>query len=117
VQLHRELEVSYCRLVTISTDNITETNEFRTGVDAHWPFLSDAGRVVQKGSMPPLSPAPKLNLPEPARPERKIAWKVVQGLPSFSFGCHDGSVDEAWLFSLATGASDLASTPSICSHP
>ena len=32
VQLHRELEVSYCRLVTISTDNITETNEYRTGL-------------------------------------------------------------------------------------
>ena len=47
VQLHRELEVGYCRLVTISTDNITETNEFRSGVDAHWPFLSDARRVVQ----------------------------------------------------------------------
>jgi peroxiredoxin len=48
VQLHRELEVSYCRLVTISTDNISETNEYRTGVGAHWPFLSDAGRMVQK---------------------------------------------------------------------
>src|SRR4030081_3364902 len=48
VQLHRELEVAYCRLVTISTDNITETNEFRTGVDAHWPFLSDPRRIVQK---------------------------------------------------------------------
>src|SRR5436190_23452538 len=48
VQLHRELEVGYCRLVTISTDNITQTNEYRTGVAAHWPFLSDAGRVVQK---------------------------------------------------------------------
>jgi len=48
VQLHRELEVGYCRLVTISTDNITETNEYRTGVGAHWPFLSDAGRKVQK---------------------------------------------------------------------
>jgi len=47
-QLHRELEVGYCRLVTISTDNITETNEYRNGVDAHWPFLSDAGRIVQK---------------------------------------------------------------------
>src|SRR5438067_6402250 len=31
VQLHRELEVAYCRLVTISTDNITETNEYRSG--------------------------------------------------------------------------------------
>jgi peroxiredoxin len=48
VQLHRELEVAYCRMVTISTDNLLETNEYRTGVDAHWPFLSDAGRTVQK---------------------------------------------------------------------
>jgi peroxiredoxin len=48
VQLHRELEVGYCRLVTISTDSIVETNEFRSGVGAHWPFLSDAGRTIQK---------------------------------------------------------------------
>jgi peroxiredoxin len=48
VQLHRELEVAYCRLVTISTDNISQTNEYRSGVGAHWPFLSDAGRIVQK---------------------------------------------------------------------
>jgi peroxiredoxin len=48
VQLHRELEVGYCRLVTISTDNITETSEYRTGVGAHWPFLSDVRRTVQK---------------------------------------------------------------------
>src|ERR1700758_1324083 len=48
LQLHRALEVGYCRLVTISTDNITETNESRPGVGAHWPFLSDPGRKVQK---------------------------------------------------------------------
>jgi peroxiredoxin len=48
VQLHREMEVGYCRLVTISTDNLIETNEYRTGVGAHWPFLSDPGRKVQK---------------------------------------------------------------------
>jgi peroxiredoxin len=48
VQLHREMEVGYCRLVTISTDNLIETNENRTGIDAHWTFLSDAGRIVQK---------------------------------------------------------------------
>ena len=48
VQLHHELEVAYCRLVTITTDNIIETNEFRSGVGAHWPFLSDPRRVVQK---------------------------------------------------------------------
>ena len=48
VQFHRELEVGYCRLVTISTDNLAETNEYRTGVGAHWPFLSDVGRTIQK---------------------------------------------------------------------
>jgi peroxiredoxin len=46
--LHRELDVGYCRLVTISTDNLLETNEMRTGVAAHWPFLSDPARKVQK---------------------------------------------------------------------
>lgn len=48
VQLHREMEVGYCKLVTISTDNLLETNEFRAGVGAHWPFLSDPSRKVQK---------------------------------------------------------------------
>jgi peroxiredoxin len=48
VQLYRELQVGYCRLVTISTDTIVETNEFRTGIGAHWTFLSDARRLVQK---------------------------------------------------------------------
>ena len=44
----RELEVGYCKLVTISTDNLLDTNEFRSGMAAHWPFLSDPGRKVQK---------------------------------------------------------------------
>ena len=48
VQLHREMEVGYCRLVTISTGSLIETNEFRTGVGAHWPFLSDTKRIVQQ---------------------------------------------------------------------
>jgi len=48
VELHRELEVAYCKLVTITTDTILQTNEYRSGVGAHWPFLSDARRVVQK---------------------------------------------------------------------
>jgi peroxiredoxin len=48
LQLHREMEVGYCRLVTISTDNLVETYEFRTSVGAHWTFLSDPGRKVQK---------------------------------------------------------------------
>jgi peroxiredoxin len=48
IELHREMEVGYCRLVTASTDNLVETNEYRTGIGAHWTFLSDAGRVIQK---------------------------------------------------------------------
>jgi peroxiredoxin len=48
LQLHREMEVGYCRLVTISTDNIAQTSEYRTGVGAHWPFLSDSRRIIQK---------------------------------------------------------------------
>jgi len=48
LQLHREMEVGYCRLVTITTDNLSVTNENRSGVGAHWPFLSDPGRHVQK---------------------------------------------------------------------
>ena len=50
VQLHHEMEVGYCRLVTVSTDNMLSTNEYRTGVGAHWPFLSDRGTQDSKGS-------------------------------------------------------------------
>jgi peroxiredoxin len=48
LELHREVEVGYCKLVTISTDNLLDTNEFRSGLAAHWPFLSDPGRKIQK---------------------------------------------------------------------
>src|SRR4051794_20704609 len=48
LELYREMEVGYCRLVTITTDSIIETREFRSGVGAHWPFLSDSRRVIQK---------------------------------------------------------------------
>jgi DNA-binding MarR family transcriptional regulator/peroxiredoxin len=48
VQLHHEMEVGYSRLVTISTDNMLLTNEYRAGAGAHWTFLSDPGRRVQK---------------------------------------------------------------------
>jgi hypothetical protein len=42
------MQVAYCRLVTLSTDNLLETYEFRAAVGAHWVFLSDPGRKVQK---------------------------------------------------------------------
>lgn len=48
LQLHREMQVGYCRLVTLSTDNLIETNEFRSAVGAHWTFLSDPARKVQQ---------------------------------------------------------------------
>jgi len=40
--------VGYCRLVTISTDNLLATNEFRNSIAAGWPFLSDPRRTIQK---------------------------------------------------------------------
>jgi peroxiredoxin len=48
LQLHREMEVGYCRLVTITTDNIIQTYEYRSGIGAHWPFLSDQRRIIQR---------------------------------------------------------------------
>jgi hypothetical protein len=44
------MQVGYCRLVTISTDNLLETNEFRAGVGAHWPFLADPAPQTSAGS-------------------------------------------------------------------
>jgi hypothetical protein len=35
VKLYREMEVGYCRMVTISTDNLLQTMEYRSGVGAH----------------------------------------------------------------------------------
>jgi peroxiredoxin len=48
VDFYPEVKVGCARLVTISTDNLLQTNEFRDGLGAQWPFLSDPGRKVQK---------------------------------------------------------------------
>ena len=48
VDFYPELKVGYTRIVTISTDKLLETAEFRDGVGAQWPFLSDPGRKIQK---------------------------------------------------------------------
>lgn len=48
VELWPEIKVAYTKLVTISTDNLVETNELRDALGAGWPFLSDPGRVIQK---------------------------------------------------------------------
>jgi peroxiredoxin len=46
--LYPKIAVAYTRIVTISTDDVQTTQEFRTSVNAPWTFLSDAGRRVQK---------------------------------------------------------------------
>ena len=46
--LYPEIRVAYTKVVTISTDNLLETNEMRDALGAPWTFLSDTGRVVQK---------------------------------------------------------------------
>ena len=43
-----KIAVAYTQIVTITTDNILELNEFRFSVGAAWTFLSDHGRKVQK---------------------------------------------------------------------
>jgi peroxiredoxin len=46
--LYSKIAVGYTQIVTITTDNILELNEFRSSVGATWTFLSDAGRKIQK---------------------------------------------------------------------
>jgi len=49
VQLHRELRF-LLPAFTISTDNITETNDTEAELALHWPFLSGRGAIVRKRS-------------------------------------------------------------------
>ena len=43
-----EFRVAHTRIVTISTDNQLDTNEFRDALGAEWTFLSDEERTVQQ---------------------------------------------------------------------
>jgi peroxiredoxin len=45
---HPKIAVAYTQIVTISTDSVVVTREFRASVGAQWTFLSDAARTVQK---------------------------------------------------------------------
>jgi peroxiredoxin len=51
LQLDHEMQIGYCRLVTISTDNLLETNEFRAGVGAHWTFCRTPGAKYRRTSI------------------------------------------------------------------
>ena len=49
VENYPKIHVAYTQIVTISTDNLPQTNEFRDSVGARWTFLSDPSRKVQRG--------------------------------------------------------------------
>lgn len=46
--LQPEIQVGYCRLITISTDTPQQSLEWRTRLGAHWPFLCDPDRKLQQ---------------------------------------------------------------------
>jgi peroxiredoxin len=50
VELWKDMKpgVGYCRMVTITTTNPQETLNYRSGVSADWPFLSDPDWIVQQ---------------------------------------------------------------------
>lgn len=48
VRFHPQLVVGYTQLVTITTDDWHTTNNYRQQTAAHWPFLYDEERLVQK---------------------------------------------------------------------
>ena len=48
VAFYSKIAVAYTQIVTISTDAISELNEFRNSVGAQWTFLADPRRIVQQ---------------------------------------------------------------------
>lgn len=48
VKFAPQLAVGFARLVSISTDSLVLSNDLRLGVGAHWPFLHDTRKIVQK---------------------------------------------------------------------
>jgi hypothetical protein len=76
VQLHRELEVAYCRLVTITTDNLSQScvafpyNATSVNVGAS-PSPTPGGKALVRTTMPKCSDgtsctivaAPVVNIP------------------------------------------------------
>jgi peroxiredoxin len=48
VAFQSQIAVAFTQIVTISTDSLFVTQEFRNSVGANWTFLSDAGRHIQK---------------------------------------------------------------------
>ena len=47
-EMQPELEVGYCRFITLSTDPVGASAEWRQRLGARWSFLSDEQRTVQQ---------------------------------------------------------------------
>ncbi|HWF15559.1 MAG TPA: hypothetical protein VG244_05205 [Acidimicrobiales bacterium] len=79
VSLYSKFVVAYTQIVTISTDNILATREFRDSVGAGWTFLSDAGRRVQKDLdiQEYTDPVPRSDDPLHARAEAGLVIHTV----------------------------------------
>ncbi len=48
VRFSSQCDVGFTRIVTINCDNYVYLNDLRLGVGAHWPFLYDEERIIQK---------------------------------------------------------------------
>lgn len=46
--MQREMQVGYCSFISISTDSQLQSLEWRTRLGAHWQFLCDEERMIQK---------------------------------------------------------------------
>ena len=44
IHLQPEMRINYCKLITVSVDDKTNTNETRDALAAQWPFLMDPDR-------------------------------------------------------------------------
>jgi peroxiredoxin len=47
VDMEPEVDLGYCRFITLSTDPVITSKEWRAALGAHWTFLSDEERTVQ----------------------------------------------------------------------
>ena len=44
--LQPEFRVNYCKMITVSVDDLLTTNEVRNALGADWPFLVDSDRTL-----------------------------------------------------------------------
>jgi peroxiredoxin len=80
IQLWSEMKpgVGYCRMVTITTSDPQETFNYRSGVNAEWPFLSDTERIVQRDLDIAEYTDPAHNQMSPTRSYARPAWSYTR---------------------------------------